>query len=221
MLRSLTCATVLTSLSSCVFHVHVHEAPREKAIDTTQARMADTQPAESAERTVSASVHRVHGSVVDADGKPVAARIALIGAAGGSYSMTLSEPRDFDLESPFGAAVVIASTLDGRVAVQRLRGGGQDVRLVLALGGSITIDFTSESDMRCAVFHGDLRIEDFTLRAKSDRTQVIVPVGDIRVQVYGGGTSPSGGPGVTYDERVTITQGETSHVKFSVHPNRF
>ncbi len=215
MLKSLIGATVLAYLSSCVVHVHVHEAPRETVI-------AAAEPVHESHTTTHAAAHEsrrsspvVRGTVVDTSGEPVRARVAIVGP-NGSMSMTSDDAGRFSIESPMSDDLVVhASTEDGRVAVQSVHGAG-DVRLVVMPGGTITIDFTGEQNMRCAVFQGDVRLEDFTLRAKLDRTQVIVPAGDIRLQVYGGGTSPHGGPGYTQDQHVTIAVGESKDVKFSI-----
>lgn len=209
MIKSLIGATVLASLSACVFHVHVHEAPRETVV-------AAAEPVPAAARANTNTT--IAGTVVDAAGNPVHARVALVWASG-SISNTAQDSGRFSMEPPTSDPIVVhASTEDGRVAVASARPGDDDLKLVLAPGGTITIDFTSEQNMRCAVFHRDLRIEDFTLRAKSDRTQVVVPAGDIHVRVYGGGKSPSGGPGYTNDQRITIAQGETKSMTFSVLP---
>lgn len=205
MIKSLLGATVLAFLSSCVFHVHVHEAPRETAL-------AAAEPVRARANTNAT----ISGTVVDAAGNPVRARVAIVWSSG-SVSSSSQDSGRFSFEAPTSDPMVLhASTEDGQVAVLPARPGDESLKLVLVPGATISIDFTSDQNMRCAVFHRDLRIEDFTLRAKSDRTSVVVPTGDIHVRVYGGGKSPSGGPAYTNDQRVTIAQGETKKLDFSV-----
>ncbi len=219
MLQSLIGAALLASLSSCAFHVHVHEAPRQTVVAAAEPVHDTPAPAHVSAHESRPHSSTISGFVVDTAGEPVRARIAIVSSSGGSTSSTTNDAGRFDLESPQrGPFAIHASTEDGRIAISPARGGDEGVRLVLAPGGTVTIDFTSEQKMRCAVFHGDLRIEDFTLRAKADRRSVVVPTGDIHVQVYGGGKSPSGGPGYTNDHRVTIAQGETKTLRIPVAP---
>lgn len=215
MIKSWIGAASLASLAACVVHVHVHEAQREGAVPATSPVTASQAVSSAPANESHTDSSTVSGIVVDASGAPVRARIALVWA-NGSMAMSCNEAGRFSMDPPASEAVVVhASTEDGRVAIRRVR-GGEETRLVLAPGGTIAIDFTSEQDMRCAVFQGELRIEDFTLRARSDSRKVVVPAGDVHLRVYGGGKSPSGGPGYTNDQRVTIAEGDTQSVKFTV-----
>lgn len=179
-MRTIALAVLAFTSTSCVIHVHVHEDGAEPAPAATASAHAERHHEEAHTGTVS-------GVVVDEHGAPIgSARIALVGADGGSVSMSAGGDGRFDI-APFGngPVVVHASTEDGRVAVRSARGGESDLRLVLRRGGTLRIDLASDDDVRCAVFQDHLRIEDFTLRGHESAT-VVVPAGEVRVRLYDG-----------------------------------
>lgn len=218
-MRALALVVLSFLASSCVVHVHVHEAQRAPDV----APPVPHEIARDSAKPNDTFRSSVRGLVVDAEGRPVRARVALVAPNGGSTASTTDDGGRFAMLTPRPGTsfVAHASTDDGLVAVRSIDAGEDDVRLVLAPGGAITVEYTGEEHMRCAVFQGDLRIEDFTVRPPTHRSRVAVPTGEVRVRVYGGGTSPSGGPAVTYDDRVTIAPGETKPLNFAVSMNAF
>lgn len=204
-MRSLALAAICGLVPSCVFHVHVHEAPREAqlAAGAPQAGShAEPGPSEQVPNTVS-------GVVLDADGKPAEARVALV-SSGGSFSTWTDPEGRFDLEAfaERSELAVHASTTDGRVAVQRVPARGEPLRLVLQPGATLTVDLAATEDARCAIFRGDVRLEDFTLRA-GESSRVVVPPGPIRVRLYQGDR-------IRVERETVVAQGETPSMRFEL-----
>jgi len=142
------------------------------------------RPFERPVAEVAAQPMRIRGVVVDADGAPTRARVAVVTATG---SVSTSTGRDgrFELEAPGGVAVLHASTTDGRVAVAEDVAGGDDRRLVVAAGAALDVTMTGRDRCRCAVFQGEVRVEDFTIRG-AEESRVVVPAGATRVRLYAG-----------------------------------
>ncbi len=203
-MRTLALAALAAISSSCVVHVHVHESPHETAISAVTAptaRQGSPHASESFTSTVS-------GVVVDATGKPVKARVAIVNAHG-SVSSTTDDAGRFSLESHADSGLVAhASTEDNRVAFQSVHAGANDVRLVLAPGALVTIDFTGPSAIRCAVFQGDTRMEDFTVRPNQP-ARVVVPSGPVLVRLYGDRT-------VHVEQSFTVAAGDRQHAGFAL-----
>lgn len=201
----LTLAPVLALLASaCTVHIHVHESPRDVA--------AARAPASSAQRSAPAvPSHEIRGVVVDGAGRPVHARVAAVGDSG-SVSGSTDDLGRFALPQihwPVGA--VHASTEDGQVAVSALEDPSRELALQLRPGSKLSIDLRSNDSVRCAIFDGELRIEDFTLRA-GETADVVVPAGSVRVQLYDGDR--------TYEERtVEIAVGDRRALTFEL-PSR-
>ncbi|MBK7645036.1 MAG: hypothetical protein IPJ19_18650 [Planctomycetes bacterium] len=172
-MKILATAICALSLSACTFHIHVHEAPRlALPAEPAQARMA--QPGDS-----------LTGVVVDAQGHPMRARIAAVGESG-SFSTSTDDEGRFDLASPgFAVSVLHASTPQGTCAVQSIPASGHAAKLVLQPGSTLVLQFEGASNVRCAIFSGALRVEDFTLRPGKSAT-AIVPAGGLSVRVYEG-----------------------------------
>lgn len=163
---------------ACVVHIHVHEAPRQTAA------VAEHAP-HSGHPTPHDGSEHVRGVVVDAQGRRVKARVAVVGKSG-SYSSWSNDSGEFEVPSgSWPEAVIHANTEDGQVAVQRVKRGESDLRLQLRPGSTLSIDLAAPQAVRCAVFAGELRIEDFTLRP-GETAQVVVPSGAVRVQPYEG-----------------------------------
>lgn len=202
-MRPLALVLLAATSTSCVFHVHVHEDGPSPA-SSTSAHVARHATAHD-----DAPAGHVRGVVVDERGAPVAARVALVGADGGSMSTGTDDDGAFDI-APFrsGPLVVHASTEDGRVAVQSARDGASDLRLVLRRGGVVRIDLASDDDVRCAVFHGHLRIEDFTLRGHESAT-VVVPAGEVRLRLYDGDE-------IHVERRLEVEPGNATEIELSI-----
>lgn len=184
-------------LPACTFHIHVHEAPRAPL--AVEARSATGR-----EGSV---VNEVRGLVVDADGRPAHALVALVGE-GGSWSMGTNSDGRFAFEDvPQWPRIVHVTTEDGRVAIAPIARGAES-RFVLQPGAMLALELSGRANARCAVFSGELRIEDFTLR-EGKPASVVVPIGDTRVHVYDGLR-------VLSERAVHLAAGETSSVRFAV-----
>jgi hypothetical protein len=120
-------------------------------------------------------------------------------AADGRFEFAL--PRDVD-------AVLHGSAAGSLVGVLIELDGGAPLTLALTPGAALDITLLGRERCRCAVFQGDARIEDFTLR--SDRTSsVTVPVGDVRLVVYDGGE--------TLDESMyTLERGDSESLALEI-----
>jgi hypothetical protein len=124
----------------------------------------------------------VRGTVRDSDGRPVRATVAAV--ANGSKSVTTDQDGGFALaDVPFDEFVLHASTEDGRVAIRTGIRCGMAVDLVVAPGASMTLRLAGRDTIRCALFQGEVRFEDFTLRSGHD-ARVVVPPGEIRLELY-------------------------------------
>ena len=130
---------------------------------------------------------RLRGVVVDADGQPLRARVAAVGETGSASTRSDASDGRFEIEGFENASVLHASTEDGRVAVASIPGSGDEVRLVVEPGAELKIDMVGrDENCRCAIFNGEQRIEDFTLRPGQMET-LVVPGGSVRVLLYAGG----------------------------------
>jgi hypothetical protein len=197
MINSLLGATALALLSSCVIHVHVHE-------DASDAPPVAVQPAAATIASTS-----IRGRIVDANGEPVYARVAIVRQSG-SVSSWSGQDGQFDLQSFGGEQYVVhASTPEGLVAIRPVQAGSSDVRLVLQPGAKVKVEYAGADNVRCALFQGEDRFEDFTLRGGQDWSQVVVPVGAIRVRIYSGDT-------VHVEREMTVTRDEERSVKFDL-----
>lgn len=134
-----------------------------------------------------ASTDIASGTVRDSNGQPVQARVAVV-REGGSISVGTSENGEFRLrDGPWPNVVVYATTADDQCAIRS--GVPQDVtniELVVQPAAAIVLRSDQPRDVRCALFQGDVRFEDFTLRAGKP-ARVVVPEGAIRVQLYESG----------------------------------
>ena len=197
-MKDLACLAASTLLSACVIHVHVHEDAERAPEAARHARHAG-----AAARPVV-----VAGVVRDAAGSPVRARIAAVGE-GGSWSSWTDDGGRFAVPEVWWPDFALhASTEDARVAIAPARAGQRDVVLVLAPGGKIEVRLEGVEKARCAVFVGELRVEDFTIEA-GERSRVVVPSGEVRVRLYEGGK--------VYAERsFTVAQGATTSAPFDV-----
>ena len=181
-MKSLAFLLACSLLSACAIHVHVHEAPEPAVVDASQTSGAG-HGALPATHHASAVVS---GVVRDTEGSGVQARIAAVGVEGGSYSTSTGADGRFDLtQVPFADLVLHASTEGGQIAVARSHPGARGVELVLRPGATLVVELAGPEKARLAVFAGDLRIEDFTLKPGEDST-VVVPAGDVRLRVYQG-----------------------------------
>ncbi len=197
---TLALALAASLLASCVVHIHVHEAPRP-----ADASFARTQDREAPARKQAASAS---GVVHDLDGRPVTAHVAAV-CAGGSNSLGTDATGRFELELPSSSSVVLhAQTQDGRVAVQAVPAGAREFTLVVRPGAVLVLDLSGREHARCAVFQGDLRLEDFTLR-ESKPARVTVPGGDVRVRLYEGER-------VFTESSLTLAAGETRPLAFAL-----
>jgi hypothetical protein len=205
-MKLVACLLASSLLSACTIHVHVHDdAERESAAARHAGHLATqaqhgSQARATDDRTIGGVVH-------GADGAPVHARIAVVGKGGSMSTWTDKQGRFSFSELHWPEFALHASTEDGRIAVAPAH-PGEHVELVLAPGGTLEIDLDGMEKTRCAVFSGDLRVEDFTLKSYST-VRVVVPAGDVRVELYSGDT--------TYEERtVRVARGETAKARFEV-----
>ncbi len=173
-MKTLALALLLCLLPACVVHLHFHEAPKTAEVQSPHSR------SESRATTIS-------GVVLDAQGRPVRAHVAAVGPArGGSNTVGTDDTGLFELPWYSGSDFVLhASTSEGQVAVQPGRSSARDLELVLRPGMTLAIDLAGHEHARCAVFQGELRIEDFTLHAGKPANVVVAP-GEVRVRLYEG-----------------------------------
>jgi hypothetical protein len=130
--------------------------------------------------------HTVRGVVVDPEGTPVRARIAAVGANGGSYSTSTDDRGRFTIQPPFDEYVLHASTEGGLIALRPGRANSEHAQLELQPGAILVIDLAGREKTRCAIFAQHLRAEDFTLHA-GRTARVAVPAGGVQVRLYEGG----------------------------------
>ena len=164
-------------------------------------------------RPESKEPRRLRGVVVDVNGDPVRARVAAIGDSG-SKSMS-NDPSDgrFEIHLDGDDSVLLASTEDGRVAVETIPEPGEDARLVVEPGARLKIDMIGrDENCRCAVFQGELRIEDFTLRP-GKTSSLVVPGGSVRVLLYARGEDLA-------EHSVELAVGESHAHTFDLSTNR-
>jgi len=199
-MRNLIALPALALLGACVFHVHVHET-RSAAPQVPGPRPAEITP------IVPAPAGSVSGIVHGPDHKPVRARVAAVGDSG-SVSTGTDEHGFFELADLHWDEIVLhASTDDGRLAVKPVRTGTAVHVLVVRPASRLTVRFDGDADIRCALFQGSLRVEDFTLRP-GQASRVVVPPGDVRVIVYRGDDTVA-------EQRVRVKAGETREVVFA------
>jgi hypothetical protein len=200
MLKSLLGSTAPALLSSCVIHVHVHEDAGTPVVAVESAAP------KSVGNTASSSIR---GQIVDANGNPVHARVAIVQQYG-SVSSWSDEQGQFSLQSDWSDHYVVhASTPEGLVAIQPVDAGSSGLRLVLQAGAKLKVDYAGAENVRCALFQGDDRFEDFTLRGPQDWQQVVVPVGEVRVRIYTGDT-------VHAERAISAARGADQTVEFKL-----
>lgn len=189
---------VCSLLPACVIHVHVHE---ERDPVATSEQVATESRIES----------RITGTVRDTAGSTVAARVALVGAAGGGSNTTgTGHDGRFGLPEIHSPELVLhASTQDGRSGVTRTRPGAREVELVVQPGATFVVELSGREKARLAVFADGLRIEDFTLKAGMSES-IVVPPCELRLRIYDGDT--------VFEERhFTATAGATQTVQMQPH----
>jgi hypothetical protein len=165
---------VVASLTSCVLHLHVHEAPKPGTPVASQAPEA-TVPNDS-----------IAGVVLDEQGDPIRARVAAVFPSGSLAVGTDDEGR-FELSGlPSTDLVLHASTVDDRVSVRtQVTLGERGIELVVRPAAAVSIDLQEGEGIRCAIIRDGVRLEDFTLRpGKAQR--VVVPPGEILIRIYEG-----------------------------------
>ena len=168
----------LVPLAACAVHIHIHEAPKSDPPKSEQSAAAPLrEEAKSGE---------VSGVVVDAQGRPVHARVAAVGPSGSRSCSTDGQGR-FELEGlQWPEFVLHVSTDDDRLAVQSgVRLDTKNVHLLPEPAAVATMHVDGVGQSRCAVFHDGVRVEDFTIRGGKP-SRVVLPAGEIRVQLYEG-----------------------------------
>lgn len=83
----------------------------------------------------------------------------------------------------------------------------RDVELVLQPGGTLALELDGTGEARCAIFVGDARAQDFTLRSGATTT-VLLPVGEVRVRLYDGDRTLA-------ETRAHVVDGETRSVRLT------
>ncbi len=184
---------------ACAVHVYVHEVS------------PDASRAESMGGSMPSSPDAISGVVRDAQGRPVRAHVVLVFQEdGGSYGTGTSEDGTFVFqEIPPVECVLVAGTEDGRVAIERrvLPAHGP-FELRLQPGSTMTLAMDGRPSARCAVWHGDVRVEDFTIRA-GEPNSVVVPSGGIRIQIYDGDETLA-------ESTVDLAAGERNDLRFEL-----
>lgn len=158
-----------------------------------------------AARAVSTQADAVAGVVRDSEGQPVRARVAVVHASGSTSVGTL-ENGAFEIRGcPSATLVVCATTADGRLAIRSgVQAGATRLELIVEPAAAIVVHSDQARDVRCALFQGGVRFEDFTLRV-GQPARVVVPEGTVRVQLYT--------PNETVAEReLHLTRGEQRDV---------
>ena len=159
----------------------------------------------------------IGGSVRDAEGRAFEAHVQLL-VPGGSLGMGTSARALgaflFADLSP-GIYSVRATTPDGRVAalgdIELEPGRARtDLDLELHQGGSLRVVFEGPPGFRCALFSDGVKLHDSSLR---ESVFSIVPVGDVRVEVYG--KSPTGEE-IRLVRHVEALPGQVQEVKFEL-----
>jgi integral membrane sensor domain MASE1 len=117
-----------------------------------------------------------------------------------------------------GLGIGVGNTLEavaGAWLVARFARGTQafeeprDVRLVLQPGAKLKVDYAGAGNVRCALFQGQDRFEDFTLRGDRDWSQVVVPEGEVRVRIYTGDN-------VHGEREISVARGSEQTVEFKL-----
>ena len=177
-MNKLLALAALAALPSCTFHVYLHQDPPPASPGASQSQAVHAEAI--------ATPGSVSGIVLDADGSPVLARVAVVRASG-SHARTSNEDGSFHFEGiDWPESVLHVSTEDGRVGiVPFVRTGTTGIQVRVRPGASVSIELRGEQALRCAVFQSDMRLEDFTLRPGS-AARVVVPPGETRIQVYSG-----------------------------------
>lgn len=120
----------------------------------------------------------VRGIVVDEDGSPVKARVAVVRENGSNSTTTTG---NFALPAPkLGSATLTATTEDGQIAWKTITAGDEGPFALIAKqpGAFLELELRGGEDARVAVFQGDVRLHDLTLRPHKAQT-LVVPVGRV------------------------------------------
>lgn len=129
----------------------------------------------------------IAGVVVDAKGRPARAKVAVVRVSG-SHSMPTNDDGCFEFaDLRDGTYLVTATTTEGQVAVLADVPTGSRATALPALspGATLWVELCGRPSARLAVFLGDLRVHDFTLR-ENKPVPVVVPPGEISVLLYDG-----------------------------------
>lgn len=165
------------------------------------------EPPHAAKPAVATSSPRVAGVVRGDDGEPARAAVAAVGP-GGSASIGTDADGRFELHTLWWPEFVLhASTTDGRFATVHARDGARGVELVLQRGGTLAIALDGTDRARCAIFAGDVLVQDFTLCA-GKTMPVVLPAGDVRVRLYDGDRTLA-------EARARVVLGESHTVRLS------
>ena len=155
----------------------------------------------------------ISGTVVDEHGQPARARVAVVRGSG-SFSMGTSDDGRFVFEElDSGTYVVTATTSDAQIAVLGdVHAEGSGVSLpALSAGSTLWVELRGRPSARLAIFQGELRIHDFTLR-EDKRIPVVVPPGELSVLLYGRDLED--------ERRITLGAGEAEELAFAHPPAR-
>lgn len=174
------CLILVPLFASCTIHLHVHEAPEPKTVETEGHGASNASYKEWGP---------VWGVVRDSEGKGVEARVALVSTVGtGSNTTTTRADGRFSLPTTGTPDFTLhASTQDGRVAIASSHPGNGDVELVVRPGAVFVIELQGRESARCSIFAEGRRIEDFLLRSGVSE-KFVVPPGEQRVRIYDGDT---------------------------------
>ncbi|MCC7171365.1 MAG: hypothetical protein IT459_13035 [Planctomycetes bacterium] len=138
----------------------------------------------------------------NSEGHPVRARVAAV-TESGSVSTGTRDDGTFELtDAVWTKSVVYATTEDDCFAIATgVEPGATGIELVVSQGGAIVVHANQPQDVRCALFQGATRFEDFTLRVGKP-ARVVVPPGKVRVRLYT--------PTATIAERELHVEGSTA-----------
>jgi hypothetical protein len=190
--RVFTCAALVLTLA----------AASTSCATSPKAASSDASRASSPEKTFFDPPY-VRGIVVDEDGSPVKAHVAVVRKNGsnsttGTGRFTLPTPKS-------GSATLVATTEDGRIAWRTIAAGDEGPFTLVTdqSGAFLELELGGDNSARIAVFHGDVRLHDMTLHPHKAQT-LVVPVGHVRFGV----TIPE-----TQLREASLTEGQRVYVQ--------
>ena len=198
---ALSCPLALLVLGACATVDHTHEHSQGHP----QEREASVRPANS---FWNGADHIVRGTVVDASGAPIAAKVALVDANGSTSTRVSDGVFELGVYGDF-PRTLCAWTPDGKIAWRVLQSppGDRSVTMdVMEEGGTLTL-IPGSYDDRISILTGGVPLHDVKFPAGEART-FVVPAGDIEFGTKGTDGHPA-------DRRTLhVTPGAVTEVSF-------